>query len=248
MCISRVIFPNKADLEPVCERLWLILWQTGWAKCLVCSIRYWICFYSFVFFLKNWFCNVDIIPLQRRFAARISGHVTTWSHILQLCILWTMGNSYWQQVAKKNSRRKTTHPEASLYLNTQLDWLLNFAHHSKDCWSHLRSQYKDVALETGASKEGEGWMLFALWFCSLPLGKLDLVLCFCFVHVCTDVWSLSHRPVIENALCGPSSSYGVTCSFQWPLVSELIPQTPRRRKTPATLMKRLFFLSASNWG
>lgn len=80
-----------------------------------------------------------------------------------------MGNVYWPQVAKKNSKRKTTYPEASLYLNTHLDWLLNFAHHSKDSWSHLRSQYKDVALETRASKEGEGRVLYTVGFCAVAL-------------------------------------------------------------------------------
>lgn len=182
MYISIVIFPNEAHLEPVCEFLWLIHWQPWWEKCLVC-----IGTDFFFFFLKTWFSNVNIIQLQCRCAARISGHVTMWSHILQLCILWTMGNIYWPQVAKKNSKRKTTYAEGSLYLNTHLDWLLNFAHHSKDCWSHLRSQYKVVALETRVSKEGEGRMLYAVWFCAVALGNLDLMLCFCFIHVCTDV-------------------------------------------------------------
>lgn len=87
-----------------------------------------------------------------------------------------MGNIHWPQVAKKNSKSKTTYPEASLYLNTHLDWLLNFAHHSKDCWSHLRSQYKDVTLETRALKEGEDGTLLAGWFCAVALGKLVLFL------------------------------------------------------------------------
>lgn len=42
MCMSIVIFPNEAHLEPVCECLWLILWQPWWVKCVVCVIRYFL--------------------------------------------------------------------------------------------------------------------------------------------------------------------------------------------------------------
>lgn len=86
-------------------------------------------------------------------------------------------------------------------------------------------------LETRASKEGEGRTLYTVWFCLAPLGKLDQILCFSTAHMCTDVQSLRQCPVMENVLCGPSSGYGVTCSFQWPLVSELIPH-PEEKKDP----------------
>lgn len=140
-----------------------------------------------------------------------------------------MGNIYWPQVAKKNSKRKTTYAEASLYLNTHLDWLLNFAHHSKDCWSHLRSQYKDVALEPGASKEGEGRMLHAVCFCAVALGKLDLVLCVCSIHVRIDVWSLSHCPE-----CSVWSFIRLWSDLLFPMAScqWINPPNPQKKKDP----------------
>lgn len=49
-------------------------------------------------------------------------------------------------ICQEKQREQAAHPEASLFLNPQLDSVLR-AHHSKGCSSHQRTRHKDIVLE-----------------------------------------------------------------------------------------------------
>ena len=69
-------------------------------------------------------------------------------------------------ICQEKQQEQATHPEALLFLNPHLDSALG-AYHSKGCWSHRRTQHKDIVPETRASKEQQGQTLY---FYSLGLG------------------------------------------------------------------------------
>lgn len=120
------------------------------------------------------------LRLLCRFAARIRSRATTWSHILQLCILQTMGNILWPHVAKKNNLSEP-HIQRPLYI-----------------WTHTCSTVHTTAKTVGAiweactttwvSKEEEGWMLY-----TAPLGKLDLLLTYC--SICAQM--CNHSAILQ---------------------------------------------------
>lgn len=62
-------------------------------------------------------------------------------------------------ICQEKQREQAAHPEASLFLNPHLDSALG-AYHSKGCWSHRRTQHKDIVPETRASKEQQGQTLY----------------------------------------------------------------------------------------
>lgn len=62
-------------------------------------------------------------------------------------------------ICQEKQQEQATHPEALLFLNSHLDSVLG-AYHSKGCWSHHRTQHKDIVPETRASKKQQGQMLY----------------------------------------------------------------------------------------
>lgn len=191
------------------------------------------------------------LRLLCQFAASISSRATKWSHILQFCILQTMGNIFWPHVAKKNNLSEP-HIQRPLYIWTHTWTVCSTVHTTAKTVGAIW----EACTKTRVSKEEEGWMLYTVGFCMAPLGKLDLLLTYCTIHMRTDVQSLGHSPVIENILCGPSSGYGVTYSFQWPLVNELIVHPPEKKDPcntyeafvlPVSLQLRII-VSLRSWG
>lgn len=83
---------------------------------------------------------------------------------------------------QKKQFERATYPEASLYLNTHLDCLLNCAHHSKDCWSHLRSLYKDLSFK--GRRRLDAVYCWVLHGSTGQTGPLAYLLYYSHVHRC----------------------------------------------------------------
>lgn len=147
--------------------------------------------------------------------------VTTWNHILQLYVwsgLWAISSNF---SLPKKQQEQTTHPEASLYLNTHLDCLLGQARHSKDRWSHYRTQYKDIVLLMRASKEQKKSNVVFVLSSSGPHCEASRTSCnvlMIFAHVCAQ--TCDHSAVI------PLFREWSVGSFTWLCGDLVIPQAP----------------------
>lgn len=119
------------------------------------------------------------LRLLCRFAVRISSLATTWSHILPLCILQTMGNIFWPHVAKKNNLSEP-HIQRPLYIWTHTWTVCSTVHTTAKTVGAIW----EACTKTWVSKEEEGWMLYTVGFCMAPTGPLAYLLYYSHEHRC----------------------------------------------------------------
>lgn len=82
--------------------------------------------------------------------------VKTWTHIMLLYI-WS-GLCSDLNLPRETVRASHTSQDLAIFKPT-FGFLL-CAYHSKSCWSHHRTQHKDIVPESGASKEHQGQTLY----------------------------------------------------------------------------------------
>lgn len=127
-------------------------------------------------------------------------------------------------LCQETQQEQAAHPEAALYLNTHLDSVLGCAHHSKGCWSHHRTRHKDWPAHCSWDESFKGTTRSNAVFLlsgSGPRRTASRTSCsgrswWFSAHTFKDLWSLSHRAVIQRTGCGvlhlvmgwPGHSYG----------------------------------------